>query len=160
MTLLIPPSFQPETETDARTRYAVIASAIASEAGTDARLARFMITVAKHESSFARNVHAGERRGDGGRSWGLFQIMCGRHPTGIVPGTSYRARDIVGIDTAATQRAASAVAFHLRKGIKACSGAPMCVFKRYGGVSQTVTPKQRKRLEARVATYWRLVGTR
>lgn len=161
--LLVPPAHQKhngESEADARARYGVIAKAIAVEAGSDETLGLFMLSVARHESTFTRKVHTGKTRGDGGRSWSLFQIMCGKRADSVVPGTRYRARQIVGTDYAATRRATRAVGVHLRKAIKACGGQPMCVFKRYGGVSQTEDPKVKARLEVRVKTYRRLVAER
>lgn len=155
--MLVPPSaqekFHDEPEADARARYAVIAEAVAGEVGGDMRLARYLLTVAKHESSFTRAVHSGAKKGDALRSWGLFQIMCGRYPISRVPGTKYKAHEIVGVDLAATKRATKAAAVHLRRAIRRCKGAPLCVFRGYGGVSRTYSPKVKARLLARVRTY-------
>ena len=168
MVLLVPPKAQQarETEADATARYSVIAEAIAAEAGDDARLARFLVTVARHESSFRRDIHSGKKRGDGGRSWGLFQIMVSEHATQLLPrkargtdGKLLRARDIAGTTPVATRNAAKAAAHYLRPIIEKCAGAPLCVFSAYGGVSKTRIAgdeKLRDRLAARVATYRRL----
>lgn len=160
MVLLIPPHYQTyndEAEADARARYEVIAHAVAAEAGDDVMLARFMLTVATHESDYKRNIHSGKYRGDQGRSWSLFQILCGRSPSSDVPGTNYTASEIVGVDLASTERAAHAAGYHLRIAIRVCGGQPTCVFRRYGGVSKkNETPEIIKRIAARVATYWRI----
>ncbi len=149
-----------ESEADARVRYDTIAEAIANEAGDDWRLAMFLITVARHESTFKRANHSGEVRSDHGKSWGLYAVYCGRDPNSRVPRTKYRAHEIVGVDAAATARATHAAAIHLRPRIVGCGGIPMCVFKGYGGVGKDVSPETQKRLEARVRTYRRLVFER
>ena len=160
ISMLVPASAQEklhnEPEAKAKARYSVIAEAITGEADGDMRLARFLITVAKHESSFTRAVHSGRKKGDAGRSWGLYQIMAGRYPISQVPGTKYKAHEIVGVDIEATRRSTEAAAFHLRRAIRRCKGEPFCVFRSYGGVSRTYSPKVRARLEARVRTYSRL----
>jgi len=157
ISMLVPASaqekFRQEPEAEARARYAVIAEAIAGEVGGDIRLARFLLTVAKHESSFARSVHSGKKKGDAGWSWGLYQIRCGRHPGARVPGTKYQAHEIVGVDLAATKRATNAAAGYLRRLIRVCKGEPLCVFRGYGGVSRTYSTKVGTRLNARVKTY-------
>lgn len=142
-----------ETETESKTRYATIAKAISDEAKDDKRLALFLLTIARHESSFSKAIHSGAKRGDQGRSWGLFQILCGRSENARVPGTKYKAKDIVGTDYESTLRAANATAIHIRKFIKRCGGRPMCVFKIYGGVGKNPNKKTQKRLNARVRTY-------
>lgn len=163
--LLVPPVHQThngESEDDARARYGVIAEAVADEALDDKRLALFLLTVARHESSFVRKVHSGKVRGDKGKSWSLFQFNVGRSPRSKVPGTSYRAHEIVGVDTASTSRAVDAAATWLRPMIKRCNGRPRCVFIRYGGISKSAakSPRVRRMLDARVATYRRLSAKR
>jgi hypothetical protein len=165
MVLLVPPGHQKhnaEPAEAAKARYEVIATAIAAEAGEDVRLARFLLTVARHESTFRRDVHSGKVRGDGGRSWSLFQIMVSREPTQRLRGLRYRARDIVGTSPAATRRAADAAAHYLRPIIARCQGAARCVFLAYGGVSQTMGKRSevKRRIDARVATYERLRAAR
>ena len=164
ITFLVPPQHQKKRETivEAKARYAVIAKAISAEAGADKTLALFLLSVARHESAFRRDIHTGTRRGDGGRSWGLFQIMCGPTTRSPVPmpfsrGTIYRAGQIVGVDYASTRRAAHASAIWLRRHIRRCNGKAMCVFKSYAGTSLTHTPTMRKKLAARVKTYRALV---
>lgn len=39
-----------------------------------------LLAVAFHESHFREAVDEGTIRGDGGRSWGLWQLQCGRSP--------------------------------------------------------------------------------
>jgi hypothetical protein len=156
MMFLIPADKQTnhgETETQAKDRYAVIARAITDEAQDDKQLTLFLLTIAKHESSFRKDIHSGKVKGDQGRSWGLFQMLCGRSPNAKVPGTKYKAKDIVGVDYKSTRQAANATGFHIRKFIKRCNGRPMCVFKIYGGVGKNPKPKTLKRLQARVRTY-------
>ncbi len=157
MTMLIPPSKQAyngEAEADAEARYEVISEAIAFEAGIDKRLAHFMLTVATAESHYNHKIHSGKERGDQGRSWSLFQILCGRSPDSEVPGTSFTASQIVGLDLGSTKRAAHAGAFHLRWAIRSCRGKPACVFRRYGGVTKkNETPEVLERIAERVATY-------
>lgn len=159
--LLVPPKHQThngETEEAARARYDVIAQAIHSVAGEDHVLAAFLVTVARHESTFRRDIHSGEVRGDGGWSWSLYQLNLGPRSDSVVPGTKWRARDIVGVELAPTRRATHSAAIHLRKAIKVCHGEPLCVFKRYGGVSKTMAKDKKvaERLRARVKTYRRV----
>ncbi len=159
MVLLVPPKAHQhsgEAEADARARYGVIAEAIAAEAGDDQRLALFMLTAARYESTYARSVHTGRVKGDGGRSWSIFQIMCGKRADSVVPGTKMRARDIVGADAASTARAAKAAAVHFRRHIKVCKGRAVCVFKNYGGVTRTAKGQVLDRIRQRVTTYQRL----
>lgn len=161
--LLVPASRQThndETEADARVRYDTIADAVAHEAGTDERLGLFMLTVARHESTFRRDTHSGKHRGDAGRSVSIFQIKCKRGDMARVPFTDFRVHEIVGVDIESTRNAASAVATILRPRIKGCGGAPLCVFKAYGGIAGKPAPDVQARLDARVATYRRLVFER
>jgi len=80
-----------------------------------------------------------------------------RYPASRVPGTPYKAGQIVGTDAASTRRAAHAAAIHMRSHIKICKGAPMCVFRRYGGIgNRKVGPKTQERLDMRVTTFKRL----
>lgn len=160
ITLLVPAKHQKhndETEKAATTRYERIAEAISTESNDDKTLALFLLTVARHESTFRKDIHSGKQRGDAGHSWGLYQIRCGKDRNAFVPGTKYRAHQIVGIDLAATKRATHAAAIWLRPFIKKCKGNPMCVFKSYAGLSKTEDPKVKTRLKARVKTYRRLV---
>jgi hypothetical protein len=162
LAILVPPKAHKhgtgESEADARARYEVIATAIEAEAVDDVSLASFLMAVARHESTLRRDIHSGKARGDGGHSWSLYQLNCGPRSDAVVPGTKYRAREIVGVDLASTKRATHAAAVHLRKAIRACKGGPLCVFKRYGGVSRTMAKdsKVKARLEARVKTYRRI----
>lgn len=153
--------FQPEDPADVVARYTVIAHAIADEVGEDRRLALYLLTVARHESTFARSVHAGERRGDDGRSWGLFQIMVGRRASYRIKDhpKEWRARDIVGLSHEATARSVWTAAWVLRDRIEGCEGQPTCTFKAYGGVrSGPMRGETKRRILARVDTYRRLVA--
>ena len=145
-----------ESEADAKARYAVIADAIAREAEDDPRLALLLLVVARYESTFARSVHVGKVKGDQGRSWGLFQIMCGKRSKAGVPGTEYRAEEIVGVDELSTYRAVHAAAVHLRRHLATCKGNARCVFMNYGGVSKTAGATAIDRIEVRALTYHRL----
>lgn len=149
-----------EEEAAAKARYERIAAAIATEAAGDQALEAFLLSVARHESDYALDVHEGKRRGDGGRSYGLFQhqmppagsydkyIRIPKHPK------KWCAKDIVGTDEASTKRAVWTAAWVLRPKIKVCKGNATCVFKSYGGLGRgKMKPKVKKRIEARVATY-------
>lgn len=153
MIALIPPSYQKDD--NARERYYSIAAEIAWQAN-DQTLAFFLLTIARHESSFRYDIHNGDTLGDQGRSWGLFQFFCGRSSDAKVPGTDYRAHEIVGVGGVATARAVHAAVIWLKPFIKACGGRPMCVFKMYGGVGKHPDEKTRVRLVERVTTYERL----
>jgi hypothetical protein len=164
--LLIPPAnHKPagETEDDARARYAVIAEAVHDVAGDDERLVLFLLTVARHESTFRRKVHSGATRGDNGFAWSLFQLNIGSRKTSTkIPRTEYTLGEIVGVDLASTKRATIAASTYLRPAIKRCKGAPRCVFANYGGLSKSEArkPERVKQLDVRVATYRRLVAKR
>lgn len=161
MIALVPPANQKqsgEAEPAARARYAVIANAIALEAKGDARLARFLIVTARHESSFAVTVHRGTRRGDGGRSWGLYQINCGKRRSSKCPRIPFRAGELVGTSKAATARATKAGALHLRKHVLGCKGAPRCVFRGYVGAPRGPMSKRVAGIVLpRVTTYRRIL---
>jgi hypothetical protein len=134
----------------------VIARSIDSEAKQDHTLALYLLTIARHESSYTRTVHIGHTRGDNGRSWGIYQMMCGARADAKVPGTDYTARDIVGVDSESTDRATEVAALWLRGIISRCKGSSDCVFRAYGGVSKTATGPVADRIRARVATFNKL----
>lgn len=156
MMILIPPKYQAEDEADARERYYSIATEIAWATNDDQRLALFLLTIARHESSFRYDIHNGDKLGDHGRSWGLFQILCGTNRNADVPKTAYKAHQIIGVDTASTARAVDAAVIIVRPLVESCGGRPMCVFKAYGGIGKNVDEKTRTRLVERVTTYKRL----
>lgn len=152
-----------ESVDHARDRYATIGSAIASEASGDRRLISFLVAVARHESSFARDVHSGKKRGDAGRSYGLFQLQlppaAAHDPYHKIPNhpKGWRGKDIVGTDEESTHRAVWTAAWLLRPKIRGCKGAPECVFRSYGGVPPgEMKPTVAKRIRARVRTYQRV----
>lgn len=145
-----------ETVDHAVERYATIADAVHEVAGADERLVLFMLTVGKHESHFRRVIHSGAERGDHGRSWGMFQKWIGRSRDARIPGTPYRARDIVGVDADSTRRAVEVAAADLAPCIERAGGRPMGVFKCYGGVGAHPDEVTLKRLQARVATFNKL----
>ena len=153
-----------ESLDDASDRYATIAMAIANEARDDETLALYLITIARHESAFTRTVHDGTTRGDGGRSWGLFQIMIGLEPSKLLPLSRnpdrYRAFHIVGTGSQATRRAVRSAAHILRPMIAVCGARPRCVFIRYGGVRAPLRGRARPLVLARVATFARLRSQR
>jgi len=156
---LVPPKYQKEGEELARVRYQVIAAAISAEAKGDIRLARFLITVAKHESSFRLDIHSGKKRGAAGEA-GLFQVMVGKD--GKILRHKYTAKQVIGVSPEATARAVEVAAVYLRPIIVGCYGAPLCVFKRYGGIprDRLTQGELRRRLLARVATYQQLVRSK
>lgn len=161
--LLVPPAAQEhngERIDRARERYEVIADGIFEVAGEDERLVLFLLTIAKHESSFRRSIHAGEVKGDAGRSWGLFQLNLGPKPETEIKDTPYRAEDIVGVDEKATRRAVEVTAGLIAPRIESCQGAPYCVFKAYAGVAGDPPYEMEVRLRSRVNTYRKLAGER
>lgn len=152
MCFLVPPERQRHNgeEADAaRGRYQVIARAIASVAESRTE-ALYLVTVARHESSFAEPVHSGEVRGDDGRSHGLFQELCGRGDMAECPGGEL-AKDIQGTGEVATARATASALRLLRRAVGK-GASPADVFARYGGVRDRDDP----RIRARVATFQRL----
>ncbi len=162
MLMLVPAEAQKhngESAEAAQARYGVIADAIAAEARDDLRLSRFLVTIARHETTFRQVMHSGEKKGDHGTSWGLYQIKCGHKPDSKVWNLKIKCRDLVGVSPKATAVATKAAATFLRPIIERCYGAPICVFKAYGGIPQDrlTTGTLRKRLLARAATYRRLV---
>ncbi len=152
---LVPPKYQKEGEELARVRYQVIAAAISIESSEDRTLALFMITVARHESSFRLDIHSGSKRGAAGEA-GLFQVMVENDPPHRVIGHTYTATEIMGTDLKSTRRAAEVAAAFLAPRIDKCNAEPLCVFASYGGVSRSSGGVVGKRLAARVATYERL----
>jgi len=167
--LLVPPSAHEhgtgEAAPDARARYEVIAGAVALEAGDDATLAAFLLTVAHHESSFRSDIHSGDKLGDGGLAWGLFQVhpedKRANDPTAPLRRSEHVAGDLVGTGAAPTRRAVKVTASYLRPYIRGCRADAMCVFLAYGGIARgrfdTLPAKVKARLYARVKTYQRLV---
>ena len=168
MVLLVPPKRQEingEKEADAKERYSVIAQAIADESKGDHDVARFLTTVVRHESSFARSVHLGSKKGDGGKSWCLAQINIGTNPKAKTLFTWYEARSLVGTEYPATRRCVHTAAEFIRMAMRMCKDKPRqsaervrCVFLRYGGVSKEAArlPWVREVIDARMATYGRL----
>lgn len=153
MTLLVPPKRQEinkESEADARARYAVIAGAIATEAKGDKTLARYLLTIVRHESSFVRGVHSGKLRGDAGKAVCVAQLLVGR---GTDRFTGRFAHQLVGTSPAATARCINTAAAYVRFARRRCkTGGPACVFQVYGGVRRASDP----RIRARVNTYAKL----
>lgn len=178
LVMLVPPAQQKhngEDEAAALARYGIIANAISVEAAADDALALFLVTTARHESSFSIKVHDGRRRGDCEyeqwsdgklriapgtcKSWGLFQINCGKSRRAKCPSLPYRANEIIGTDEPATERATKAGATHLRKHIKGCKGRPLCVFRGYVGAPRGPMSKRVASIVLpRVWTYRRLVA--
>jgi hypothetical protein len=139
---------------DAIDRYSTIATAIADEAGVDDVLARYLITVARHESSYRLDVMNCATLGDEGRSFGTFQILTG---AGRARFTGYRGPELCGVDLSATARATATAAAYLRFALQRCGGdRPSCVFSVYGGVTTKADP----RIVARVGTWFRLRAMR
>lgn len=150
-----------EEEASAKERYDTIARAVAEEADGDEQLAAFLLTIGKHESTYAKKVHSGDKRGDAGRSYGLFQLQLPvdaiHHRDVRIPDhpKGWRGKDIVGTDLASTKRAVWTTAWILRPKIKACKGNAECVFRSYGGLgSGELPPKVKERIDGRVETYF------
>lgn len=157
--LLVPPTshqYRGESETMAVKRYAGIAIAIDAVAKDDSRLARFLVTIAYHESSFRKDIQSGATRGDNGRSWGLYQFNIGLSRFYLIPNTELCAGDIVGLRYENTLAATWAAANFVGPIIEGCDGEPRCVFMRYGGISEEPTGKVKRRIDARVTTYKRI----
>lgn len=162
MAELVPPATQKhsgESEADAKKRYGMIATSIEKAAGGDRTLALFLIVTARHESTFSIRVHSGEKRGDGGASWGLFQINCGKSKTAKCPLIPYRANEIVGLEAPATERSADAGARHLKAHMPGCRNDPYCVWKAYVGAPRgPMSPRIKALVHPRVTTYFRLLN--
>ena len=165
MTMLVPPKAQThngETETAARDRYGVIADAIQDDDDDDL-MTLLLVTTARHESAFVRSVHSGKRRGDKtkkapkGRSWSIYQFMCGPRSSCKIPKTDYTAKDVVGVDLESTERASDAARIHLGFYIKRCAGQVWCIMRNYIGAPKgKLSKKNLKVVRARVATFYRL----
>lgn len=117
-------------------------------------LAAEVIATVFQESGFRRDVHAGKgphARGDGGRSWGLGQVMAGTRPESRVPwfDGGVEAGSLVGLTPAATARALAAVAVGLRHNPR-CTDV-RCRFVTYMGGAHEVL------LARRMATYHRVL---
>jgi hypothetical protein len=151
MLALVPVEHQiAEPMYDAIDRYSTIATAIANEAGGDDVLARYLLAVARHESSYREDVHSCATLGDEGRSVSAFQILVGE---GRALFTGYRRAELCGVDLPATARATATAGAYLRFALQRCGGdRPVCVFSVYGGVTTKADP----RIVARVATLFRL----
>jgi hypothetical protein len=146
-----------ETWAEGLPRYWTIAQAIAEHAGSDDALARLAIATTYHESGWRRDVHAGEgprSRGDGGESWCVGQIRTGRHPMSRVPRSELRARDLVGVDAAATGRCIGVAVGFLRALQRGCGRQAHCVFSYYVGLQGTSYTN--RHVQWRVRTYARL----
>lgn len=148
--------FHAETEASALDRYWTIANSIVGE-GADEDLTLFLLATARHESGFGHKVHSGERKGDNGKSWGLYQIMCGPLASCQIPRLpEFTAGEIVGITDLNTRYATHVGSVHLRFHIKRCGGNPHCVFKNYMGAPSPLSVEHQRRVNARVSTFYRL----
>lgn len=155
--------FHKESEGSAKRRYVTIANTIRADTD-DPRLIAFLLATARHESGFDHRVHAGTLKGDvtkrypTGRSWGLYQIMCGAPTTCRVPITDYRGGEIVGLSYLNTAYSTNAASTHLKFHIKRCGGNPYCVFRNYlGAPPGPLTVEVQKRVNSRVYTFYRLL---
>lgn len=160
---------RPETFDEGLQRYWLIASAIAKQAKTDA-VAEYLITIARHESGWRRDVHAGEnhlpfraktKHEDRGMSWSLGQVMAGRKPTTLIPWKGWHdvpIVNLVGVDEAATNRCLDMVEDRVSSIVRHCGRhgqavTAACVFVGYAGTS--ISPKHRL-IRARRATHMKL----
>lgn len=171
---------RPETYDEGVVRYALIAQAIHQVVGGKEwsfpreQLWRFLVAIANHESGFRRDIHSGfgsaalgdcsMRKTATGklrpvpgtcRSFGLFQTLF---PSAGHKHFGFTRKDVVGVDRAATVRAATLAATHLdglyrmcerRKRYGARGDFVGCIFAAYGGVRSSGDP----RIQARIATY-------
>jgi hypothetical protein len=128
-------------------RYWVIAQSIATVADDDHDMATMLVNVALFESKYRRDIHSGRgllALGDHGRSWSIVQARLGR---GAKKG--YR---LIGITPAATGRALSWAAKHLRRCTKRAPA--WAAYACYGGVSNGA---DHPGIQARIASHRRLV---
>lgn len=118
-----------ETWTEGLERYWTIARAISTEAKSDRRLTRLLLSVTLWESKWRRDIHLGIGKfslGDGGRSWSIVQARLGRG--------SRAGHRLTGTSLVATKRAVAWGATHLRRCAKRTRSA-VGAFSCYGGVS-------------------------
>ena len=163
---------QPSKTPEELPRLETIARAIELET-KDAELRRYAVAVFFHESTFDRRVHSGQIKGDcrwtGGkigkgtripgtcRSSCLGQILLMKGQRTPKP-DRFRAKDLVGVDLAATRRCARVSVLVLERARKACGGKyarPSCIFAHYGGIRFV---GENRFIRARVGTFWRLAG--
>lgn len=155
----------PEKKADAVLRYSQIAEIIDSVStkhpkwpGSKTDLVHHLLTVARHESSFTRDVHDGSHRGDCDwsgycKSSCLGQILVGRGRSRF---TKYKHRDLVGLDKASTSRCIETMAAYLSASKSFClkrKRGDRCTFGVYGGVR---SPSTDKRIRAREQTLFRV----
>jgi len=140
------PGKLPEATEETTYRYATIADAIHRASNGDPEMELYLTATTFHESGWKLPVHDGTKRGDGGRSWCLGQILLGRN--------SPRGMELVGTDPASTERCLETSARYLRHGTVVCRGwdDPACIWKVYGGVKSAMDP----RIQRRVTTYRKL----
>lgn len=159
--LIAPKNQQGETLDEARARYETIAEAITWASDDSRTVALYLVTIARYESAFWRNVHEGSLGGDCDhdeegkpimatcKSWCAVQINFDKRKH--APLTGYTREQLVGLDAASTRRCFETGAAFVRYALKRCGDRPACVFATYGGVSSTDP-----RLASRVKTYRRL----
>jgi len=146
-----PDTYRLETRAEGLDRYRIVARAIAEASKGNLRMARILVTIAEHESSFRRDIHSCEKLGDRGHSYSVFQIRYGKK--------SKRGAAICGLDYDSTLRAARAAAKHVgRTSGQLCSSGPSCVaaFIRYSGLPRivaTTDPRYASKIAARARTY-------
>lgn len=145
-----------ETRTEALRRWWGIAQSISRATGDRDVLARILVVTGTFEGAWWASVQHGWchrpfqrscKYEDGGRAWGLWQVLASRHPEVEIGGTKLRARDLVGAGGTAN---ASRLAARTFSGIlKRCHGrvAP-CVWIRYGGNVKADDPRIRARVGA------------
>lgn len=161
-----------ETWGEGLPRYWTIAGAIAGAAGDDAELARYLVTITRHESGWWQSVHAGWNHRpyrasteleDHGRSWGLGQIMCGRSGLAQITVAGFEhhdCRDLVGTGAETTGRAIAVSAARVRGHMAMCrrrGAGPACVLTSYAG---TAISEAHPLIRARLRTYARTAEVR
>lgn len=154
---LAPPHWH-ESQAEYETRARTMAIAIAEESRTRAE-AMMVVTVFRWESSFAPDVHSGERLGDGGRA-----ICAGQHHRNGRSEAEWRALAGTGLD--ATRRCVRATVRALRGSAHYCRRfghtEPVNAFVKYGSgrrclADRTTRPGDFRR---RARTFARLMRVR
>lgn len=138
-----------ETRAEGLERYRTIAKAIAVASRGSAELARVLVTIVEHESSYRRDIHSCQKLGDRGHSFSVFQLRLGKG--------SREGAAVCGLDYPATLRAARTAARRIgRRNV--CGAGPNCVgaFIRYSGLPREVVtsdPRYASKIVARGKTY-------
>ncbi len=143
-----------------RDRYLLIAETISATVEDDIdaertnwsgdELAAMIVATSYHESKFQKRIHAGQSKGDGGKSTCLMQIYRSSQRVG----RRHRWNTLAGLDSAATARCIETGADHIEHHAQRCGRSWGCVMAIYQGHKSSRNPVTQKRL----ATFWRVLG--